>query len=296
MNFIRGEVAAAEGRGLFVPRRAGCASTSALEGTARVSSGQATLGIRCEHVHGTPAVRSWRVVTEEYLGSARNVHVEAAVRPAVMRDRRGVAVRARRRGSARPRSVTSLDLRRRDGGSAVTVGPSTNETARAARRARRGAGAVPEPPRGLEAARRDRGVAGDRSRGGPRRALRRARADRRREDHAAAHDRRPRTARRRDDHHGRPGRHRAGPGLARRRAGVPELLALSALVGAAEPRVPAARPGATPRRGDPEPHRLGGRSPPHHALSGPRGLAPLGRRDAARGDRPRDRAAAAGCS
>ena len=34
---------------------------------------------------------------------------------------------------------------------------------------------------------------------------------------------------------------------------------------------------------DPAPHRLGGRSPPHHPLSGSRGVAPVGRRDAAGG-------------
>ena len=48
--------------------------------------GQATLGIRCEHVHadaGGP-IRG-RVVTEEYLGSARNVHIDAACGRIVMR-------------------------------------------------------------------------------------------------------------------------------------------------------------------------------------------------------------------
>ena len=86
MNFIRGEVAASEGRGIFVSEAGRVRFDVALEGAARVSSGQATLGIRCEHVHadaGGPIVG--RVVTEEYLGSARNVHVEAACGRLVMR-------------------------------------------------------------------------------------------------------------------------------------------------------------------------------------------------------------------
>jgi multiple sugar transport system ATP-binding protein len=86
MNFIRGEIAASEGRGIFVSETGRVRFDVAVEGAARVSSGQATLGIRCEHVHedpGGPIVG--RVVTEEYLGSARNVHVEAACGRLVMR-------------------------------------------------------------------------------------------------------------------------------------------------------------------------------------------------------------------
>ena len=86
MNFIRGEIAASEGRGIFVSETGRVRFDVAVEGAGRVSSGQATLGIRCEHVHedaGGPIVG--RVVTEEYLGSARNVHVEAACGRLVMR-------------------------------------------------------------------------------------------------------------------------------------------------------------------------------------------------------------------
>ena len=270
-----------------------------LEGTARVSSGHAMLGIRCEHVH---ADASGPIVGP---GGDRGIPRQRAQRPrrgAVRaarhaRRRRG-AVRARRRGSARPGSVADLDLRRRDGGAAVSVGISTNETARARRLRRRGAGAVPEPPRRLASgSARPRRCGRSISRraatsswscsGRPapgKTTLLRTIAGLEQPDAGTIDD-------------GRPGRHRAGPGLARRRAGVPELLALPALVGAAEPRVPAARARPQPRRSrDPAPHRLGGRSAPHHALSGPRGLAALGRRDAARGDRPRDRAPARGCS
>jgi len=86
MNFIRGEVAGAGGRGLFVSEAGQVRLDVPLEGTARVSSGDATLGIRCEHVHEDASGPIWgRVVTEEYLGSVRNVHVEAAFGRLVMR-------------------------------------------------------------------------------------------------------------------------------------------------------------------------------------------------------------------
>ena len=86
MNFIRGEVAGSGGRGLFVSDAGQVRLEVPLEGTAQVSSGHATLGIRCEHVHedaGGPI--AGRVVTEEYLGSVRNVHVEAPFGRLVMR-------------------------------------------------------------------------------------------------------------------------------------------------------------------------------------------------------------------
>jgi multiple sugar transport system ATP-binding protein len=86
MNFIRGEVAGSGGRGLFVSDAGQVRLEVPLAGTTQVSSGHATLGIRCEHVHedaGGPI--SGRVVTEEYLGSVRNVHVEAPFGRLVMR-------------------------------------------------------------------------------------------------------------------------------------------------------------------------------------------------------------------
>jgi multiple sugar transport system ATP-binding protein len=86
MNFIPGEVAGSGGRALFVSEAGHVRVEVPLDGTARVSSGQATLGIRCEHVHADAggSIRG-RVVTEEYLGNARNVHVEAACGRIVMR-------------------------------------------------------------------------------------------------------------------------------------------------------------------------------------------------------------------
>ena len=57
-----------------------------LERKDRVPSGRAVLGVRCEHVHEDaegPILA--RVVTDEYLGSARNVHVEADCGRLVMR-------------------------------------------------------------------------------------------------------------------------------------------------------------------------------------------------------------------
>ena len=40
-------------------------------------SGRVTLGIRCEHLHETPAGPiAGRVVTDEYFGNCRNLHVD----------------------------------------------------------------------------------------------------------------------------------------------------------------------------------------------------------------------------
>jgi len=86
MNFIRGEVAGSGGRGLFVSETGRVRFDVPLEGTSHLSSGQATLGIRAEHVRPDASGPIWgRVVTDEYLGSARNVHVEAACGRMVMR-------------------------------------------------------------------------------------------------------------------------------------------------------------------------------------------------------------------
>ncbi len=86
MNFIPGEVAGSGGKALFVSEAGQVRVEVPLDGTARVSSGHATLGIRCEHVHEDAAgtIRGC-VVTEEYLGSARNVHIDAACGRIVMR-------------------------------------------------------------------------------------------------------------------------------------------------------------------------------------------------------------------
>lgn len=86
MNLIPGEVAGVGSRAMFVSEQGRVRVDVLLEQRARVPSGRAVLGVRCEHVHedaeGSIAAR---VVTEEYLGSARNVHVEAECGRLVMR-------------------------------------------------------------------------------------------------------------------------------------------------------------------------------------------------------------------
>ena len=255
MNFIRGEVAGSGGRGLFVSETGRVRFDVPLEGTARVSSGPS------DARHSLRARAPGRGRSDPGSGGDRGIPRQRAQRPRRGRlrpdghaRRRGGAVRARRRGSARPRHFANFDLRRRDGGAAVTVGSSTNETPRDTAPAP-GAALAPflslrgvckrlgatEALRGidLEAGRDELLVVLGPTGAGKTTLLRTIAGSR--------------TAGRRHDHHGRPGRHRAGPGLARRRPGVPELLALSALVGAAEPRVPAARPRPQPpRSGDPD--------------------------------------------
>lgn len=86
MNFIRGEVAGSDGKGHFVSEQGQLKLEVPLESAARVSAGQATLGIRCEHIHPDadgPIVG--RVVTEEYLGNARNVHLNTGCGRLIMR-------------------------------------------------------------------------------------------------------------------------------------------------------------------------------------------------------------------
>jgi multiple sugar transport system ATP-binding protein len=86
MNFIKGEVAGSGGKGMFVSAQGQVKLDVPLEAAARVSSGQATLGIRCEHIHpdaNGPIVG--RVMTEEYLGNARNVHVNTGCGRLIMR-------------------------------------------------------------------------------------------------------------------------------------------------------------------------------------------------------------------
>jgi ABC-type sugar transport system ATPase subunit len=86
MNFIRGNVVGVGGQATFVSEQGGVRLDVRLEGLARVSSGPAVLGIRCEHLHedAEGSVLA-QIVTEEYLGSGRNVHVEAPCGRLVMR-------------------------------------------------------------------------------------------------------------------------------------------------------------------------------------------------------------------
>jgi ABC-type sugar transport system ATPase subunit len=93
MNFIRGEVAGAGGRGLFVSDTGRVRFDVPLEGTAPVSSGQATLGIRSEHVHPDASGPIWgRVVTG--LSAARATSRRGRLRPAVMRADGGAPYRS----------------------------------------------------------------------------------------------------------------------------------------------------------------------------------------------------------
>ena len=86
MNFIRGELAGSGGRGLFMSAAGRVRLDVPLAATSRVSSAHATLGIRCEHVHEDVAGPiAGRVVTEEYLGNASNLHVETDCGRLVMR-------------------------------------------------------------------------------------------------------------------------------------------------------------------------------------------------------------------
>jgi multiple sugar transport system ATP-binding protein len=86
MNFIRGELAGSGGKGLFLSQEGRVRLDVPLEAATRVSSGDATLGIRCEHVHeDAVGPIAGRVVTEEYLGNARNVHLETDCGRLVMR-------------------------------------------------------------------------------------------------------------------------------------------------------------------------------------------------------------------
>jgi multiple sugar transport system ATP-binding protein len=86
MNLIPGEVAASGTRASFVSERGGVELDVPLDGSARASSDRATLGIRCEHIHEDAAGPiAGRIVTEEYLGNARNVHVDTACGRLVMR-------------------------------------------------------------------------------------------------------------------------------------------------------------------------------------------------------------------
>ncbi len=82
MNFIPGEVAEERGSPFF----------SSKSGQVRIDVprpsrfGQATLGIRCEHLHEDPrGPIAGHVLTEEYLGNASNVHLHTEVGPLIMR-------------------------------------------------------------------------------------------------------------------------------------------------------------------------------------------------------------------
>jgi multiple sugar transport system ATP-binding protein len=84
MNFIEGEI---------VGRDAGASFVSAtgqfelrLPTGVRASTGRVTLGIRCEHVHEHPeGPIAGRLLLEEYLGNACNLHLDSSVGRLVLR-------------------------------------------------------------------------------------------------------------------------------------------------------------------------------------------------------------------
>jgi multiple sugar transport system ATP-binding protein len=87
MNFIRCQVSGVEGKLHLVSEQGQLRLDVPLEESTRApTTPSATLGIRCEHVHedGRGPILG-RVLTEEYLGSARLVHVDTPCGRLVMR-------------------------------------------------------------------------------------------------------------------------------------------------------------------------------------------------------------------
>ena len=135
---------------------------------------------------------------------------------------------------------------------------------------------------------------GARPRDRRRRVLRPARRDRRRQDDDAAPHRRAGKADRGPDPHRRRRCRRLGRGRARRGAGAAAILALSALHGARESRIPAEVEDPPRRPGrDRRARRARRQDAAHRAPARPQDRPAVRRRDAARLDRPRHRAQAA---
>jgi multiple sugar transport system ATP-binding protein len=88
MNFIAGELTEAHESPVFV-----CKSGAIpIQLPRRAGSGQATLGIRCEHVYDDPqGPIQGSVLTQEYLGNASNVYLDTEVGRLVMRTASGSA-------------------------------------------------------------------------------------------------------------------------------------------------------------------------------------------------------------
>ncbi|MEP6652461.1 MAG: ABC transporter ATP-binding protein [Myxococcales bacterium] len=90
MNFIAGRVAERDKGPVFLTEQGQVplpiASGSAAPARTTLHSGQATLGIRCEHVHEDPSGPiAGTVVAEEYLGNASNVHLDTVMGRLIMR-------------------------------------------------------------------------------------------------------------------------------------------------------------------------------------------------------------------
>jgi sn-glycerol 3-phosphate transport system ATP-binding protein len=92
MNLIPGEVTSEAGKLTFLAH-----ATAIPVEPPPARLGPATLGVRCEHVHEEPnGPLVGRVLVEEYLGNATNVHVQTQVGRLVMRVAGGAS---RARGS-----------------------------------------------------------------------------------------------------------------------------------------------------------------------------------------------------
>lgn len=98
MNLIPCRLASSNGQLQFVTETGEVPLNLPLEAVrSPVAATRPTLGVRCEHVHEQPdGPIQGRVVTEEYLGNARIVHVETAWGRVVVR---ADAARARSLGS-----------------------------------------------------------------------------------------------------------------------------------------------------------------------------------------------------
>jgi len=93
MNFIPGKVADRAGKAIFVSHD----GQIPIEVPPVAPCAEATLGIRCEHVHeGADGALSGNVVTEEYVGNASHVHVKTPAGRLIMR---AANASARPRGS-----------------------------------------------------------------------------------------------------------------------------------------------------------------------------------------------------
>jgi multiple sugar transport system ATP-binding protein len=87
MNFIRCQIAGMNGKMQLMSERGQIRLDVPLDLTKRApTTGSTVLGVRCEHIHeDTNGPIQGRVVTEEYFGSARIVHVDTPCGRLVMR-------------------------------------------------------------------------------------------------------------------------------------------------------------------------------------------------------------------
>ncbi|MEO5767212.1 MAG: ABC transporter ATP-binding protein [Polyangia bacterium] len=133
MNFITGHIAERDQGPVFVTEQGQVplplASGGAAPAPTTLHSGQATLGIRCEHVHLDPTGPiTGTVVAEEYLGNASNVHLDTALGRLIMRaeaawssDAASLSEHARGDNGDRPPRRTGTQIRLRFDASQVSI-------------------------------------------------------------------------------------------------------------------------------------------------------------------------------